>query len=548
MHVLVVDDDAAGRYLLESILRSADHRVTSARDGAEALEMARAEIPDVVISDILMPHMDGYQLCREWKADPALAEVPIAFYTASYTDVADERFALDLGVDAFWRKPMDPQKLLNAVADLARVGDRAEVRTPELTDEADVLKQYNARLVGKLEEKAAGLERANEELRHAMDLLAHEVTIKEGLIEELNGEMLELERTESELRRERDFSRQILLLADLFVCILDADLNITLFSEGAERITGRSAGDLGDADAVELLVASDARDEVRDMFAGAGGPGIVKRTIPIVTAGGDVRMIECAISATPSVDGSQSGFNIFGVDVTERMRMEQVKSDFIQVVSHELRTPLTSIIGFVDLLGSLPPERLVDQAPTISERLRQNSDRMRQLVEELLEVNAIAVEGVNLTVRPVDLGVVVRRSAEAVFRGAEHVLTVAVEPGIPQVMCDGERIGRVVTNLVSNAVKYSPKGGAIEVCVARDGDEVLVSVTDEGVGIPPDKIPTLFVGFSQGDMSSTRRFGGIGLGLYIVDEIIRAHGGRVDVASIEGHGSTFIVRIPLRTS
>ena len=545
MHVLIVDDDAAGRYLLESILRSADYRVSAAADGIEALEMARADRPELLISDILMPRMDGYQLCREWKADAGLADVPIAFYTASYTDTADERFAVDIGVDAFWRKPMDPHKLLAAVEQLAKAADRAQVRQPEITDETDVLKQYNARLVDKLEEKAQSLERANEELRHAMELLAHEVTIKEGLITDLNTEMVELERAEAELRRERDFSRQVLVLADLFVCILDPQYRVMLFSEGAERITGYEASELEGVDAIDLFTPTDEREEIRALYTGMCGSDVVKRNLPIVTKSGERRIIECAIACTSQVGSLEVVYNIFGVDITERLRLDQVKNDFIQTVSHELRTPLTSIIGFVELLGQLPPDRIVEQAPVISDRLAQNSARMKQLVEELLEVNTMAADGVTLSLRSVDLGQIVSRSAEAVFRAPRHTLVVDVDSSMPHVVCDGDRMGRVVTNLVSNAVKYSPEGGEVRVNVTHEGGEAVITVSDQGVGIEPAQLSSLFTQFTQGDMSSTRAFGGIGLGLFIVDQIVIAHRGSIEVQSVVGEGSTFRVRVPL---
>ena len=111
-HILAVDDDPSGRYLLETILKSGDYEVLTASDGLAALKLAKYDPPDLVITDILMPRMDGYQLCREWKADPDLAPVPFVFYTANYADEDDETFALSLGAEEFLRKPMPPQQLL----------------------------------------------------------------------------------------------------------------------------------------------------------------------------------------------------------------------------------------------------------------------------------------------------------------------------------------------------------------------------------------------------------------------------------------------------
>ena len=545
MYVLAVDDDSASRYLIESVLRSVGHRVVTACDGVEALEVARAEPPDLLISDILMPRMDGYQLCREWKADDRLAAIPLVFYTASYIDPADEQFALSLGADAFWRKPIEARELLDAVGAIVDGDGAAAVRQPLMTDESVVLQAYNARLVDKLEDKARRLETANVELRKAMDALARESMVKERLIDELNADVMAREITEAELRKERDFSRGVLELADLFICILDADRRVTLVSSGAERVCGRTAQELLGADLASEIVSPKSRLMLSRALDSLPASDVRRCEIDIA-CGSETSTIECVITCSLDADGRPASYNVFGVDVTERRRLEQLKSDFIQIVSHEFRTPLTSIVGFVDMLGNLSEGRLEDRAPAIIERLKENANKMRVLVEELLEVNDIAADGVALLVRPVDLGAVVRRSAEAVYRGSDHTLEVTVDPALPQVVCDGDRMGRVITNLVANAVKYSPDGGAIGVSVYAEGAEAVIGVSDDGVGISAEEIDRLFERFSQADMSSTRAFGGLGLGLFIVDEIVRAHGGSISVDSVPGEGSVFAVRLPLQ--
>ncbi len=117
MRVLVVDDDDASRYLIATLLEGYGHEVVQAADGVEALENARADDVDVVVSDILMPRMDGYQLCREWKADPKLCKAPLVFYSATYTELADKEFAVSLGADAFFIKPQEPHVLVKLITD-----------------------------------------------------------------------------------------------------------------------------------------------------------------------------------------------------------------------------------------------------------------------------------------------------------------------------------------------------------------------------------------------------------------------------------------------
>ncbi|PKQ38824.1 MAG: hypothetical protein CVT59_01730 [Actinobacteria bacterium HGW-Actinobacteria-1] len=827
VRVLVVDDDPAGRYLLESIVRSGGYEVLSAMNGEEALEVARRDVPDLIITDILMPRMDGYQLCRAWKSDEDLSHVPLVFYTASYTDLADERFADGLGADAFWRKPLDPTTMLQRIEEIGqRTGGSAEVRRPEMTDETEILQEYNERLVHKLEEKALDLEKANVELRHAMEILAEEVSVKANLIAELNADVRERKRVEADLRTERDFTRQVLDHADTFIAITELDGSIMLFSRGAEAATGYSSAEIMGANYLELLSPDWSREAdtarwqevLRSM-----GPSCHEQLVRAKT--GTYRLVDLTTSVTADGSGQPAAINMFGVDITERRRaevlesiirdvdhvvvtggskhdllqrvsdrlvadmgmrfsavwsvltrdgenaevaagapdtvhpdtlcavgdacpaaggcpvlhvyeeegdltaclrhaveigsaavyaipimaggapigtftmflrdpslmddhlagiletlagsvgtaitllesrdegrlksaalessadailiadgqgriewanlafreltgyevdeythmtiddlvpdesvapvyaeawntasaggvwsgetvgrrkdgsryyeslviapvlatesakthfvvvkrditesrqLEQLRSGFVANVSHELRTPLTSIMGFADVLAQMKPEIIPDRAPQVLSKIRENTGRMRQLVEELLEVTTIQEEGLRILKRSVDLEQVVRQHADVVRRGPDHLLTVDVTGELPLVHCDPDRLGRAVENLVANAVKYSPDGGPISVVVSTDDDTARIAVTDRGIGIAAEDIPRLFDRFTQGDMSSTRAFGGVGIGLFVADQIVRAHGGHIDVTSTPGKGSTFTILVPVQ--
>ncbi len=164
--LLVVDDHEENLYLLRVLLESQGHGVELARNGAEALDKARREPPDLVISDILMPVMDGFTLCRNWRADERLRQIPFIFYTATYTDAKDEQLALELGSDAFITKPAEPEVFMDViqeVVDRAEAGRLGRPSAPESEDES-ILKAYSEVLVRKLEEKALKLEKANEAL------------------------------------------------------------------------------------------------------------------------------------------------------------------------------------------------------------------------------------------------------------------------------------------------------------------------------------------------------------------------------------------------
>jgi len=165
MHLLVVDDDARNRYLLRTVFGAAGHRVTEADEGTSALEAARSDPPDAIITDILMPGMDGYALCREWRADPLLADRPFVFFTANYTDKEDAHLASNLGADLYLTKPRDPDVLLADVESLVnRVTQGDEVARPGGDSSEETLREHNVRLLHKMEQQLEDLREANQRL------------------------------------------------------------------------------------------------------------------------------------------------------------------------------------------------------------------------------------------------------------------------------------------------------------------------------------------------------------------------------------------------
>lgn len=166
--VLIVDDNEQNLYMLQVLLQTHGYEVVSAAHGALALEMAASKVPDLVISDILMPVMDGFSLCRHWKSDPKLKEKPFIFYTATYTEARDEEFALSLGADRFLIKPEEPERLLAIIAELLAPAAPSADAPP--VSEAEFLKDYNIALFRKLEKKVSDLEVANAALQRDLVL------------------------------------------------------------------------------------------------------------------------------------------------------------------------------------------------------------------------------------------------------------------------------------------------------------------------------------------------------------------------------------------
>ncbi len=241
-------------------------------------------------------------------------------------------------------------------------------------------------------------------------------------------------------------------------------------------------------------------------------------------------------------------------DLQERMSREQaaqrIKDDFLSIVSHELRTPLTSIQGYSQLLEARLRGDAVGDSKEMAHLgvIRSQVGRMRRLVDDLLDVSRIDRRG-GVSVEPADFDLAEEVRGAAARIGGEHAdRTIAVEaPDRLPVHADRDRIDQVLTNLIENAVKYSPEGGPVRVVAERRGGEVEVRVADVGVGIPPEHRDHVFERFYQADGDAgRRRFGGLGLGLYISRAIIDAHGGRIWAApnTEDGAGSVFGFRIP----
>lgn len=172
--ILIVDDKEENRYLLQSLLTEQGYEVVSAIHGADALEKALQNPPDLIVADILMPVMDGFTLCRQWKNDKLLKSIPFVFYTATYTDERDRLFALNLGADRFLVKPMDPEDLLKVVQETLQEAPalstaQTKPKTKK-TEEAEYLKQYNEVLIRKLEAKMQQLEQANKKLERDIEV------------------------------------------------------------------------------------------------------------------------------------------------------------------------------------------------------------------------------------------------------------------------------------------------------------------------------------------------------------------------------------------
>jgi two-component system phosphate regulon sensor histidine kinase PhoR len=252
-----------------------------------------------------------------------------------------------------------------------------------------------------------------------------------------------------------------------------------------------------------------------------------------------------AVSAAPI---SGEGALLVARDVTERVHLDETRRDFVANVSHEIKTPLTAIRGYAETLR----DGALEEAPVAGkfiDRILGQCGRLEALLSDLLPLARMeAAEGQELELEPVDLVGMIRHLAEVVRpRAAKRDIGIELDlPDIsPPLQGDPEMLEQLVSNLIDNAVKYNRDSGSVRVALEVGGDAVVVCVKDTGIGIPSGSIPRVFERFYRVDKGRARDEGGTGLGLALVKHATRLHGGRVDLQSELGVGSTFKVHLPI---
>jgi PAS domain S-box-containing protein len=234
-------------------------------------------------------------------------------------------------------------------------------------------------------------------------------------------------------------------------------------------------------------------------------------------------------------------------DIHEQKRTEQLKNDFVSVVSHELRTPLTSIRGSLGLIAGGVTGELPEKARALVQIAAKNCERLVRLINDILDVEKIESGQMGFRLAPVELRALAESAIEgnrAYAEGYGVTLRLAAAVAGARAWADADRLLQVITNLISNAVKFSPRGGEVEVEVSRGAGEVRVAVTDHGRGVSPEFRQRIFQKFAQADSSSTREKGGTGLGLSISRAIVERHQGRIGFTSEPGVATAFFFDLP----
>ncbi len=351
----------------------------------------------------------------------------------------------------------------------------------------------------------------------------------------------ELDRTGKHLTTDRA-DREILLdLLEQGVVAVDDRGQVSGANGAAHALLGRAPGTLIGRTLMEAFL-----DPAVEALARVAGDGaVVTGELRLADADGPTLVIR----ARRAVGG---GVWLVLDDVSELRRLQRIRTEFIDNLSHELRTPLTTVSLLAETLsreaatvGAAIPPKMRDRIG----KIEVETGHLVQMVNELLDLSRIESGGTLRLVDGLDMGRIAADSAERLRLFAERQgvdLRVEAGRGVPAVRGDGARLGQVVVNLVHNAVKFSPDGGAVVVSARAVQDEVVTSVQDHGVGVPKAAQERIFERFYKVDRARSRgEAGGTGLGLAIARHVIEQHGGRIWVESTEGRGSTFSFALPI---
>jgi PAS domain S-box-containing protein len=339
---------------------------------------------------------------------------------------------------------------------------------------------------------------------------------------------------------ERERAQTILEAAFAGIVVVDGWLRIVTMNSSAETITGRQLAALQGRPLAELL-GPVLVGEGQPLAAALDAESLLRPTEVSLNGGG--RRLDVLLKVTPL----RNGFVVNFVDISRLKEVDRLKSEIVANVSHELRGPLASIKGYAELLlDGIDGEDRALRKRFLSV-INEETDRLAAFINDMLDLSRLESGHLELALAPAPVDALVAEvagSLEMQARAAGVTIQMAVPAGLPLVTVDRRLMHSALKNLVSNAIKFSPRGAAVEVAGRADGGTVTLEVVDHGPGIPAEDLPNLFTKFHRGRMAREAGISGTGLGLVLVRQTVEQHHGAVAVDTAPGRGSRFIVTLP----
>lgn len=496
--ILVIDDTPENLHLLSTMLSDRGYKVRSVTKGTTGIRGAIAAPPDLILLDINMPEVNGYEVCAQLKNNEITRDIPVVFISA-LGDVFDKVKAFDVGGVDFINKPFQIEEVL------ARIQSHLTIRR---------LQQQQAAQNLQLQQEINQRRRAEETFEKAFLSSPSPIII-------------------------------VTLEQDRFITVNPSFLRMSGYSQ--DDVIGKTTTDLSLWRSPETYTAAISQaTKILSPAEATSNNKISSYELDCQAHSGQSRTVLVSIERIVLRD--QPCALITLKDITERKRLE---NEFISVVSHELRTPMHSLIGALDLLNTGELGELSDQGRQILSLATNNAERLILLVNDILDLERLKSGKIELSKSLHSIDKIFSQAIDAMQVMADRVEVKVRSQSAPvSVNLDRDRILQTLTNLLSNAIKFSPAGSTVQLAATLDNKNSEVShlhitVKDEGRGIPSDQLETIFERFQQVDASDSRKKGGTGLGLAICRNIIQQHNGRIWAESQSNHGSTFHILLPI---
>jgi PAS domain S-box-containing protein len=543
MRALIVDDTEESRYLLQSLLIGNGYEVETAVNGSEALEKIKTGVFDLIISDILMPVMDGFELCRKVKTDENLRYIPFIFYTATYTGPKDEAFAKKIGANQFIVKPCEPDVLIETIQNAIITADDKNVELdPAPMPEGEILKLYNERLVRKLEQKMLELE---EEIQARRE-------------------------TEDELRKTNSFLDSIIENIPDMIFLKDADeLRFVSFNKAGEDLLGYSRDQLLGKNDYDFFPKEQAdffkeqdrkvlrRKEVLDipeemvLTRNKGERILHTKKVPIMDAEGDPMYLLGISEDITNLKKSEAERQQLNSQLLQAQKLESI-GNLAGGIAHDFNNILSSIIGFTEIaLDDIPTGSNVEDS---LQEVYKAGKRAKELVKQILTIARKSDE----EIKPIHAKTIVKEALK--FLRSSIPTTIEIQQQIASessIMGNPTQFHQILMNLCTNAAHAMEENGGLLKVDLEDvrlekcdfiqglgvppGEYIRLSVSDTGSGMSPEVIGSIFDPYY-----TTKGPGeGTGLGLALVHGIVEKYGGKIEVSSELGQGSIFSIYLPI---
>ncbi len=483
--ILAIDDTPENLALLSQMLTDKGYKVRSVTKGSTAIRGAIFAPPDLILLDVKMPEMNGYEVCQQLKANDRTRDIPIIFISA-LGDVFDKVKAFQVGGVDYITKPFQIEEVL------ARLDTHLTIRHLQIK-----LEVQNSQLQQQIAEKTAAEDKFAKAFRACPNPIAI-ATYDSGQVLEINKSFMQM--------------------------------------------SGYKAAEVINHKIAEIY-SSSALAVYQQAVKKCDSQGFVHNLeLEFSTKSGQVKTVLLSMELI-KLDGNKCTLQILN-DITERKRLE---NEFISLVSHELRTPMTSTIGALDLLNSGQLGTLSDRGKQILQVAIRNSERLIRLVNDILDLERMKSGKIAIKLKRCNLQPLMIQAAETMQAMAEkaQVQLILEEPSDLCLYLDSDRMLQTLINLLSNGIKFTQPGGKVSLKASVQQDLCQIIIQDTGRGIPEDKLESVFERFQQVDASDSRSKGGTGLGLAICRHIIEGHNGKIWVESRLGQGSSFYISLPL---